>query len=163
MGIVILTDRKSPSNCTRLSSLEQQEPSSESEYKPSSPKMSRASTLQDIDDNILENICEDYYNRGFNSYNKLTRHYKCNRKSNCKVILDYVTSKRRDRAHFKRNKLSQLKTIEEYVMSQFDRARAYGVALQYWHLQMWALVTSKVVGLDNFAASITFTNKLNAE
>ena len=70
----------------------------QSEYETSQPKISRPSVLADIDDSILENIYEDYYNRCFNSYSKLIRCYKCiGSKSNCKLILNYVTSKMQER------------------------------------------------------------------
>ena len=48
-------------------------------------------------------------------------------------------------------------------MSHFDRPRAYGCSVHYWHLQLWALEASNMVGLNNFRDSNTCINNLNAE
>lgn len=52
-------------------------------------------------------------------------------KSNCKLILNYVTSKRQDRVHFKENRLSQLKALKEYVMSYLNSIGERRMDLQF--------------------------------
>ena len=152
------------SNSSETSSPTNEGTTSQSEYAPSPPKISRPNVLKCIDDRTMDNIYEDYFNRGYNSYRKLMNRYSCIRsKSNCKVILDYVTCKRQDPGHFKGNKTSKLKAVKESVRAQFDRARDYGSVVHYWHIQAWALDAARAVALDNFKASMHFVSSFKEE